>query len=80
MWKWRDDWNQDHSIWYEETFQGQDAIEIEKRIKEHEKEVTWLKQNLQREMKDKVWEKLNEDVRGVSANKNLIVDLGNKTL
>ena len=80
MWKWRDDWDQDHAIWYEETFQGQDALEIEKSIKEYEKEVTWLKQNLQREMKDEVWEKLNEDVRGVSAIKDLILDLGNKAL
>ena len=80
LWKWRDDWDQDHAIWYEETFQGQDALEIEKSIKEYEKEVTWLKQNLQREMKDEVWEKLNEDVRGVSAIKDLILDLGNKAL
>ena len=49
-------------------------------IKEYEKEVTWLKQNLQREMKDEVWEKLNKDVIGVSAIKDLILDFGNKAL
>jgi len=80
LWKARDDWDQDRVIWYDTPFPGQDALEIEKRIKEYEREVTWVKQSLPRENKDEVYEKLNEDVRGVSAIKELIIDLGNKAL
>ena len=80
LWKTRNDWDQDYNTWFNEVFQGQDALEIEQRLKEYEKDMTWLKQNLPRDIKDEVLEKLIEDVRGTSNMKELVLDLGNKAL
>jgi dynein heavy chain, axonemal len=80
LWKTRNDWDQDHNTWFNEVFQGQDSLEIEKRLKEYEKDITWLKQNLPRDKKDQVLEKLVEDIRMTSSMKDLILDLGNRAL
>jgi dynein heavy chain len=80
LWKTRDNWEQDHAVWFEETFQGQDALEIEQKLKDYEKDITWLKQNLPRDSKDEVLEKIAEDIRSTVSMKDLILDLGNKAL
>lgn len=80
LWRIRHDWDVDYNTWFNETFQGQDAQETEKKIKEYEKDLTWLKQNLPRDKKDEVLEKLVEDIRGSATMKDLILDLGNKAL
>ena len=80
LWKMRNDWDSDYNTWFNEVYQGQDALEIEQKLKEYEKELTWLKQNLPRDKKDEVFEKLTEDVRGTTSMKDLILDLGNKAL
>ena len=80
LWKTRDNWEQDHRIWFEENYKDQKALEIEQKIKEYEKDNIWLKQNLPKEPKDEVLEKLTEDVRGTASMKDLILDLGNEAL
>jgi dynein heavy chain, axonemal len=80
LWKTRNDWDQDYNTWFNEVFQGQDSLEIEKRLKEYEKDLTWLKQNLPRDKRDEVLEKIAEDIRGAASMKELVLDLGNKAL
>ena len=80
LWKTRDNWEQEHRIWFEENYKDQKALEIEQKIKEYEKDNIWLKQNLPKEPKDEVLEKLTEDVRGTASMKDLILDLGNEAL
>lgn len=80
LWKTRNEWDQDYNTWFMEVFQGQDSLAIEQKLKEYEKDITWLKQNLPRDKKDEVLEKLTEDIRNTSSMKDLILDLGNKAL
>lgn len=81
LWKMRSDWDIDNNTWCNEVFQGQDSLEIEQKLKDYNKDLIWLKQNLPKKNgTDEVWEKLNEDVNNVSSMKELILDLGNKAL
>jgi hypothetical protein len=80
LWKTRNDWDQDYNTWFNEVFQGQDSLEIEKKLKDYEKDLLWLKQNLPKDKRDEVFDKITEDIRGAASMKDLVLDLGNKAL
>jgi hypothetical protein len=80
LWKCRDTWDENHRHWFHDNFAEVDTLDMEKKVKEYERDMMYLKQNLSRDTKDEVLEKLMGDVKVVSINLGLIMYLGNKAL